>query len=608
VLSTACFIRWVKTNFRLNWLLWIMTSLAMVGLHAPGFIVLAIQGIIFLSYEATLYRAWKPAFNRLLIYVAGLLLIVTTPIIFYMTANQFVSNISDYGWRASQLQWIDPYNQGRSGIDLVKYTATAFLVSWEWPKTQSEWNAIDPHASTLLVAFVIAMTAILAFGVFPWKSHRLRPLLDLNVPPEPWWRSMLWIGAWLILPAYGFYCISYAHPSPPWDWRFIVDSVVTQRWHPPLADVRAEQWAILSVELGLLTMLCAVWRGAARALALAIPGYLIATLVMAYGRDGLADPGATFMRWLPTLNDPRLWAAAIAILPPAIWFYCSLTTYGRIVPTAQFVVVASVLILLCCGVYFGIGFFTTYRFDIAWKPVWYGWQAPVSLHIPVRVGAYRWDFHSLWMPRYLGIAWPAFAITVAALIIRLPNKALRWSAIVILLGANLANAAARIYIDPEPPLHLAVADMVADHQHTGPPTYISGGAGFSPGVHPGTGWLGTPIAQYYNYVYTGDKPSPYEMMFFFYGRRNYLPMRTFNWYMVNHDAAGKADAQAVVWDRVISTSQFASIAPAPGWEENSSQIFPSYDHWTWDKEWTYRRRVFEKSPPATRPSTTRSSH
>ncbi len=232
VLSMACFIRWVKTNFRLYWLLWIMCSLAMVGLHAPGFIVLAIQALFLLSYEATLYRTWKPALNRLLIYFAGLLLIVTTPIVFYMTANKFVANISDHGWNASQLQWVDPYNQGRGGIDLVKYTSTAFLTSWEWPKARAEWNDIDPQASGLLVAYVIAMGAILAFGVFPWKSQRVRPLLDLNVPPEPWWRSLLWIGAWLILPAYGFYCISYVHPSPPWDWRFVVDSIVTQ----PLAS------------------------------------------------------------------------------------------------------------------------------------------------------------------------------------------------------------------------------------------------------------------------------------------------------------------------------------------------------------------------------------
>ncbi|MFT3784636.1 MAG: hypothetical protein QM770_00530 [Tepidisphaeraceae bacterium] len=80
---------------------------------------------------------------------------------------------------------------------------------------------------------------------------------------------------------------------------------------------------------------------------------------------------------------------------------------------------------------------------------------------------------NLWMPRYPGFVWPFFAIGVAALLMRLPTKPLRWSAIAFLVIANLTNFVARTWGPSEPPTDRIVADANAGRAANGPKVYYN---------------------------------------------------------------------------------------------------------------------------------------
>src|SRR5437763_17079257 len=74
---------------------------------------------------------------------------------------------------------------------------------------------------------------LIVVGALPW-SRRLRnappqpqtrdapvessPQARSQSAPQPWWRTTLWISAWIILPAYGVYCRSMEEFASPADW------------------------------------------------------------------------------------------------------------------------------------------------------------------------------------------------------------------------------------------------------------------------------------------------------------------------------------------------------------------------------------------------------
>ena len=73
-------------------------------------------------------------------------------------------------------------------------------------------------------------------------------------------------------------------------------------------------------------------------------------------------------------------------------------------------------------------------------------------------------WQSVWMPRYLGIICPAVLVAMAALLMRLPTRPLRWSAIAIILALNLTQGWARLLVDTEPPRDRIAQDIIAGRQ------------------------------------------------------------------------------------------------------------------------------------------------
>src|SRR5690606_8357069 len=69
---------------------------------------------------------------------------------------------------------------------------------------------------------------------------------------------------------------------------------------------------------------------------------------------------------------------------------------------------------------------------------------------------------SVWMPRYLAFIWPAAALGLSALLMRLPTRPLRWAAIGVVIAVNLGQIYGRVFLGNEPPLDRAVADVLAD--------------------------------------------------------------------------------------------------------------------------------------------------
>ena len=55
--ASACLLWWLRVRTRIAWLCWVAASVAMCGIHAPGAVLLAIELLIFLSYDR---RWWIP--------------------------------------------------------------------------------------------------------------------------------------------------------------------------------------------------------------------------------------------------------------------------------------------------------------------------------------------------------------------------------------------------------------------------------------------------------------------------------------------------------------------------------------------------------------------
>src|SRR5205807_761314 len=102
-------------------------------------------------------------------------------------------------------------------------------------------------------------------------------------------------------------------------------------------------------------------------------------------------------------------------------------------------------------------------------------------------------WHSLWMPRYLGLVWPAFAIAIASLLWRLPTRPLRYGAIGFFVLVNLAQFAVRLH-QSEPPTELLARDMLASGNTR---TYLLGNFVEGWGARPGEGLYMSVAWRYY---------------------------------------------------------------------------------------------------------------
>jgi hypothetical protein len=137
---------------------------------------------------------WPP----ILFFLIGTAIIVVGPYFYYTHFSERAERVynperESLDWRETGIFWVGPYNEGRTWSDLLRYTGTAFLYSWEWPKPVEE-PGISVRTLKLLKGAAIGLGIVLALGMFPWRSLRGRE--DELSRPRPRVLPALWLAVW----------------------------------------------------------------------------------------------------------------------------------------------------------------------------------------------------------------------------------------------------------------------------------------------------------------------------------------------------------------------------------------------------------------------------
>jgi hypothetical protein len=330
---------------------------------------------------------------------------------------------------------------------------------------------------------------------------------------------------------------------------------------------------VLLAEMLAVALLCLAWRGTARWLAWAGPAFVLISLNVFWLQAGLNRPAEALAAWVDWITSPALLSglllAALVIWPAVAWYYCAPTLRQRLAKGAVVLGVAAGVVGLCWVLHQAI---------LAWG------------HDTLA------DYGPIWQPRYMGMVWPAVAMAVSVLLLRLPTRPLRWGAIALLLGANGVQAWARLDIHhsgPEPRVDLVAADLVRARDSNGAVrTFVNLERG---GPAPGEGSLWTFVGRYYLSALTDQRPAPMDLrhtsleaLFPFLNQVRAAVFRP----TLQHPPA--ALHQVIVWEHYAppATAPDLALQPPPGWTMISESIYPAYLHWTWEPTETWRRRVY----------------
>lgn len=217
------------------------------------------------------------------------------------------------------------------------------------------------------------------------------------------------------------------------------------------------------------------------------------------------------------------------------------------------------------------------------------------------VGAMVPTWHySVWMPRYLGFVWPAFAVVFCVLLMRLPLWPVRAIAIACVLGVNLYQFSARIR-NSEPPLDVAVVDFAAGINIPGSTMrtfnlIADGGNGA-----PGTTTPGAMPMKYYLDIATNQRHEPVQLRQNVYRLFMIAPQR--NMQQIGQYLSRAPDVEhVIVWGRSLRKSPelsgdiLADRNIAAQWKLVKYTQYPVSDHWTWQRlstwyRWEYVRAV-----------------
>ncbi len=235
-LNVGCLLWWFRTGLSTAWLCWVACGCAMVGLNGNTAVIPPLT-LVFLLTQRRL--SWKTG----LLFVLGLGVIFSGLGVYYTMFSTAAARIEARGWSETGLGWVGGFFNGdRTGPDHVWYTASSYLAGYEWPR-DAYLNGIEDSLEAVPKTVVSVVVALLAVAALPWPLLRawLRPdrqaALD-RAQPEPAWRVWLWLGAWIVVPAYGYYCHSVdAFASPlRWTWE-LTDATSPVQWTLALAAV-----------------------------------------------------------------------------------------------------------------------------------------------------------------------------------------------------------------------------------------------------------------------------------------------------------------------------------------------------------------------------------
>jgi hypothetical protein len=644
-LSAACFLWWVRSRTVIGWLSWIAASAAMLGTDLRTALLVAVMPVWMLTARRV---HWLMGLGL----VVGLVVMFTGPVGYYQFFNHWRDKVEDSG-NFPDVSWVSNRNRGAGGLDLTQDSASAFLYSFTFLQ-ESDGHPVPPRRVLLQsVTVFTTLVGLLAIGALPWRrwdvrrrrrlakkhpashepvpatstddswpsdaaSHDLLSMSDdtaadgagaraATTSPEVWWRPTLWLGLWMIVPTYRYYCLSVKGAESPADW---------------LAGARAylgyHAW-IFAVLIAVLTVLAIRFRRSATVALAAVVAVALLLLGGAFRSINTGVPAEveTWRRpidainlWLAYLLDWRfLWPAIIVIAAVAI------ARSGRTYRQRFGQIFVTVLIVAFVG--------------FALQQV-HG--ACTDALAKMKDNGVRQS--SIWVPRYLGFIWPAVAIATAALLLRLPTFPLRWLAIIGLCGVNLYVAHHRVLGHTEPPIDRIVDDVYAgDEPGATVKTFIHRG---NVGGGPGGGSVWNIIGTYY-FLNDRDDVSPDQVSHAsrrhrrFFQRDETPPINTYqNPGMIAAMAKTNPSLdRLIVWDPIFrdrATAADQNIIPpppdghddiarklGPTWTRASYEIMPVCYHWSWSELYLYRRREYVRPPAPETPkpdahSTTRPTH
>jgi 4-amino-4-deoxy-L-arabinose transferase-like glycosyltransferase len=387
-LAMAGLLWWLRTQRFVAWQVWVAAGVAAAGMHVVTLLLLPLAPILLLTQRR---HRWHQALLMLL----GIAIVVAGPAGYYAGFNRWTQRsgglvpglgsepASDANWRESGLGWI---GGSANGADMLGISASTYFTAYEFRGIDDLDAAMPSHpwVHRWIGYSLIAILVILGLCLLPWP-YRWRGSaadaiaydsadLHLTSHPSPqpsplrgegaedWWRNLLIIASWIVLPSYCFfYC------------RSVID---------------------------------------------------------------FASP-SDIVGWVRSLEHPwYCWPATFVWLGLA-WWFSGTTMRQRLVKSLQLLAVCTVLFVIC---------------SIS-AAVWRGLYEESMRKYP----DLKW--HSIFQPRYMGIIVPAVWLATAALLMRLPTRPLRWTAIAILVAINLTNGLARVFADTEPPLDRIYADL-----------------------------------------------------------------------------------------------------------------------------------------------------
>jgi hypothetical protein len=642
-LCVACLVWWVRSGLRVAWLAFVACGLAMAGLHLATLAVLVVPVAVLLSMPARArsWRAWAAL-------TAGIIVIIAGPAGYQLGFNRWSQRIDEVGFAsASGLAWVEAVNLGRSGPDLAVSAGTAFAYGWEWPSAFFRALAFrtptDVTHAYMTGAGVLGL--LLAAGAVAWRRRSQEcedggsriedgempgatdraPSSILNPPSScsAGWRQFLWLGLWILVPAYGVYCMSVRHFASPHDWYVVVRDFAGGRWFLLAAA------AVVTAIIGHLRP--AVPRYLAGAVPIAGLLLLLVVIVRAPPVQG-ADAGwraywPVATRWWDMATDSGVLLALATVLLVIAWQNCGQDLSGRGARAAEFVLVVVALVAACWAVnlYFRHEFDRRVAGTIARHsdvPQWDGLVRQAEQTAQRRgssiahdaaerevAGEFVWQkWSSIWQPRYLGMIWPAVAIAVCALLMRLPTRALRWSAIGVLLALNVGQATVRIFAGTEPPADRMAADVAAAQGgNSDTRTWLNEILQVAVGDR-----MSNQAAQvrYYLGQISPHRPHPQDFreLPFAPSGKVWEPWKLTLWYdepprnIAREVQAASQIKRIVVWDILLARG--GALAPSDSeellrllgddWQRKSEQIYPVRLHWTWSELVTWRRREYVK--------------
>jgi hypothetical protein len=293
--------------------------------------------------------------------------------------------------------------------------------------------------------------------------------------------------------------------------------------------------------------------------------------------------GVFYVRSTPGFASPIGWMSSVwgwlLALPVAIaavaWLRRGETIKNRLKRFAQLLAIAGGL-LIACGLCY-----------LAWTYA----LTRVSADDVSKV------WRSIWMPRYVAVVWPAFAIAVVLLLHRVPGRYLRHTALGFLLAFNVVQTIAMLVIDTQPPLDRIAADIDAakppEGEASGTRTFLMLSKGQPLRTHP---WLDHRGLRYYLCVLNRLRPGPEAFSSDEFDRP--FRMRPATREAIERELKSSPGVQRViVWDRLDErstpvTDRTVLDAAGPGWSLAEQTVSRRRQGVTWREVMVLRRRVF----------------